>query len=212
MIQIKKSEFIISNTDISKCPAPVKHEYAFIGRSNVGKSSLINMLAGKKDLAMTSSKPGKTKTINHFFMDETWYLVDLPGFGYAKVSKTEKAKWDKIIEHYILNRTNLVCLFLLLDSRLEPQKIDIQFMEWLGKNGIPFVLVFTKIDKLSSSEFNKNLLNYKKHLLQTWNSLPQIFLTSSQTGAGKEELLKYIDSLNSEIPLSAFDKAKQGAK
>lgn len=203
-MQIKSAEFIISNTDIKKCPAPIKHEYAFIGRSNVGKSSLINMLTDRKDLAMTSGKPGKTKTINHFLIDDFWYLVDLPGYGFAKVSKTEKAKWDKIIEHYILKRENLLCVFLLLDSRLEPQKIDMLFMEWMGEKHIPFVLVFTKIDKLSSSEFNKNLINYKKHLLKTWETLPPVFITSSATGSGKKELLNYIDQLNKEIPVSVF--------
>ncbi|HBX52345.1 MAG: YihA family ribosome biogenesis GTP-binding protein [Bacteroidetes bacterium RIFOXYA12_FULL_35_11] len=205
---IKKAEYLISNTEIKKCPAPVKHEYAFIGRSNVGKSSLINMLTDRKGLAMTSAKPGKTKTINHFFIDDKWYLVDLPGYGYAKVSKTTKEKWDKIIDHYILKRSNLICTFVLIDSRLEPQKIDMAFMEWLGMNHIPFVIVFTKIDKLSSSELNKNLTAYKKRLLLTWESLPEIFISSAETGTGKKEILNYIGQLNKDVPLSAFIEPK----
>ncbi len=205
---IKKAEFVISNTDIKKCPAPVKHEYAFIGRSNVGKSSLINMLTNRKGLAMTSAKPGKTKTINHFIVDDKWYLVDLPGYGFAKVSKSVKEKWDKIIDKYILNRTNLICTFVLVDSRIEPQKIDLAFLEWLGLNHIPFVIIFTKIDKLSSSELNKNLTAYKKRLLLTWENLPEIFISSAETGAGKKEILDYIGQLNKDVPLTAFQNAK----
>ena len=161
-MQVKKAEFIISNTDINKCPAPAIPEYAFIGRSNVGKSSLINMLTNRKSLAKTSGKPGKTQLINHFLINDSWYLVDLPGYGYASVSKGQRLEFAKFIKKYLENRKNLMCLFVLLDSRLKPQKIDMEFMQWLGEKGIPFVMCFTKQDKLSKSEAVKNLANYKK--------------------------------------------------
>lgn len=178
------------------------HEFAFTGRSNVGKSSLINMLTGRKELALVSVKPGKTKTVNHFLINENWYLTDLPGYGYAKISKTEKQRFHKLIEDYICKRQNLMNLFVLLDSRLEPQKIDLSFTMWLGENKIPFALVFTKIDKISSSDLNKNMAGYKKELLKAWNMLPPVFLTSSSTGAGKTEVLNYMQQVMDEIPLA----------
>ena len=193
---IKSSKFVISNTDVSKCPVPHIPEYAFIGRSNVGKSSLINMLTGKKNLAKTSAKPGKTQLINHFIMNDNWYLVDLPGYGFASVSKESKAKWDKMINEYILKRENLMCMCLLVDSRIEPQKIDLKFMEWLGKNEIPFVISFTKMDKLSKTKQDTNITHYKKELLKTWEELPQLFYTSSVEDTGKKEILDFIEGTN----------------
>ena len=193
---IKSAQFITSNTSVDKCPEPLKPEYAFIGRSNVGKSSLINMLTNQKGLAKTSSKPGKTQLINHFLINEVWYLVDLPGYGFAKVAKSLKSQWDKMIENYLLKRPNLMNVFLLIDSRLEPQKIDLAFMNWLGMKNIPFSLVFTKIDKLKLLEKNNNINNYKKQLLENWEELPPIFITSSETQLGKEEILTFIDETN----------------
>lgn len=193
---IKTAEFVISNTDISKCPNPDKPEYAFIGRSNVGKSSLINAMTGKKKLAKISGKPGKTQLINHFIINDEWYLVDLPGYGYAKASKTSIRKWNKFIEQYILERKNLLTVFVLLDSRLEPQKIDIEFMEWLGEHGLPFVMVFTKIDKMSSTVLNKNLIKYQKIMLNHWQELPPIFTTSAETKFGTDKIVNYIEETN----------------
>lgn len=195
-MEIKKAEFIISNTDITKCPAPDIPEYAFIGRSNVGKSSLINMLCGRKSLAKTSSTPGKTQLINHFLINDSWYLVDLPGYGYAKSSKKDRAKWSKFINDYLLKRENLMAVVVLVDSRHKPQKIDMEFIEFLGKNGIPFIMVFTKIDKLSSSEMAKNFTAYKKEMLKTWEFLPQMFKTSANSSFGKEHLLSFIEETN----------------
>ncbi len=195
-MQVKKAEFIISNTDINKCPAPAIPEYAFIGRSNVGKSSLINMLTNRKSLAKTSGKPGKTQLINHFLINDSWYLVDLPGYGYANVSKGQRLEFAKFIKQYLENRKNLMCLFVLLDSRLKPQKIDMEFMQWLGKKGIPFVMCFTKQDKLSKSEAIKNLANYKKEMKQIWEELPSIFLTSSSNKKGQIEVLKFVAETN----------------
>ncbi len=195
-MEIKTAEFVISNTDISKCPEPKIPEYAFIGRSNVGKSSLINMLTSKKSLAKTSSSPGKTQLINHFIINEEWYLVDLPGYGYAKTSKTNRAKWSKFINQYLTKRENLMCVVVLVDSRLKPQKIDVEFMEFLGVNGIPFVIVFTKIDKLSSSAYQKNIAAYKREMLKTWESLPPLFKTSASTGYGREIFLDFIEETN----------------
>lgn len=162
----------------------------------MGKSSVINMLTGKKSLAKTSGKPGKTQLINHFIINDLWYLVDLPGYGYASVSKDSRAKWDRMINYYILNRENLMCLFLLVDSRLEPQKIDIEFMEWLGQNNIPFIIVFTKIDKLSKTHYEKNITHYKNEILKTWEELPTLFFTSSITEDGKKEILDFIEETN----------------
>ena len=195
-MKIQSAEFVISNTDISKCPSPDLPEYAFIGRSNVGKSSLINMLTDNKKLAKTSGKPGKTQLINHFLINEQWYIVDLPGYGYAKTSKMNRYKWTKFIEEYLRNRENLVNTFVLLDCRLEPQKIDLEFMNWLGHNGVPFSMVFTKIDKLSSSALQKNLAQYKKEMLKYWEELPPVFTSSSESKFGREKLLNYIEELN----------------
>ncbi|MDG0974436.1 MAG: ribosome biogenesis GTP-binding protein YihA/YsxC [Crocinitomicaceae bacterium] len=193
---IKKAEFIISNTDISKCPTTSLPEYAFIGRSNVGKSSLINMLTDNKKLAKTSGRPGKTQLINHFLVNEDWYLVDLPGYGYAKASKESRFKWTKFIERYLRERENLLNTFVLIDSRLEPQKIDLEFMNWCGHNQIAFSMVFTKIDKLSSSALQKNIAQYKKEMLKTWEALPPVFLTSSESKFGREKVLNYIEEIN----------------
>lgn len=197
--EITTAEFICSNTDYTKCPPATMPEYAFIGRSNVGKSSLINMLTGKKKLAKTSSTPGKTQLINHFTINENWYLVDLPGYGYAKASKKERAKWEKFIQDYLLKRENLMCVFVLIDSRLEAQKIDLEFMEWLGKKQVPFVICFTKTDKESQRIINKNITSYKKKMLETWDALPDMFITSSEKQVGREEVLTYIDEINQEF-------------
>ena len=195
-MEIKSAEFVISNTDVKKCPDNGLPEYAFIGRSNVGKSSLINMLTNRKGLAMTSSKPGKTLLINHFVINDNWYLVDLPGYGYATAGKSMREKLKNIIESYILYREELTCLFVLIDCRHDPQPIDIEFMEWLGENGIPFSIIFTKIDKLSKSKLSENLKAYRDKLFETWEELPPIFITSSEKGQGREELLGYIDEIN----------------
>lgn len=196
---IKDAQFVISNTDYLKCPQDGKPEYAFIGRSNVGKSSLINMLTNRKGLAMTSSKPGKTQLINHFIINNEWYLVDLPGYGYAQRGKEGREQIRIIIESYILNRFDLTNLFLLLDIRHEPQKIDMEFMEWLGENDIPFAIIFTKIDKLSKSKVKENIESYKDNLLENWEELPPIFLTSSEHHIGGNDILDYIDSINKEL-------------
>lgn len=196
---IKSAEFVISNTDYNKCPADGKPEYAFIGRSNVGKSSLINMLTNRRNLAMTSSKPGKTQLINHFIINDDWYLVDLPGYGYAQRGKEGREKIRKIIDSYILKRQELTCLFLLLDCRHEPQKIDLEFMNWLGENSIPFVIVFTKTDKLSKGALSKNVDAYIESLKETWEELPPIFYTSSEHRLGGDEILNYIDKINKDI-------------
>ena len=196
---IKEAEFSRSAPTISLCPKDTKPEYAFIGRSNVGKSSLINMLCGRKNLAKTSATPGKTLLINHFIINKEWYLVDLPGYGYAKRSKKEIARLDQMIRSYILQRQQLVNVFVLIDIRLEPQKIDLEFIEWLGASSIPFSLVFTKADKLTAGKAKANLEGYKKTLEVTWEELPPIFVTSSEKRQGKEELLDYIDSINKAL-------------
>jgi len=193
---IKTAKFVMSNTEIDKCPPPKLPEYAFIGRSNVGKSSLINMLTDHSKLAKTSGKPGKTQLINHFIINDEWYLVDLPGYGYAKVSKVKRKTWGGFIKAYILGRENLLNMFVLIDSRLEPQKIDLEFMEELGVNGVAFSMVFTKTDKLSRTAMTKNINFYKKKMLENWDELPPIFITSSETKLGKEELLQYIEDIN----------------
>ena len=198
-MEIKSATFVISNTDVSKCPTDNRAEYAFIGRSNVGKSSLINMLTGFKNLAKISGKPGKTQLINHFIINDDWYLVDLPGYGYAKVSKTSRYKWEKFISEYLTTRKQLTNVFVLLDARLEPQKIDFEFMNWCGEKGIPFSMVFTKIDKLSSSALQKNLAQYKKEMMKYWDDLPPLFTTSSISSFGKEKLLNYIEFINKEM-------------
>ena len=196
---IKSAEFIISNTDYRKCPQDGKQEYAFIGRSNVGKSSLINMLTNRKGLAMTSSTPGKTMLINHFLINDEWYLVDLPGYGYARRGKEGREKIRGIIEDYILGRETMTNLFVLIDSRHEPQQIDLEFMEWLGENGIPFAVVFTKTDKMGTSRLQMNMNTYKEKLLETWEELPPLFVTSAEKGEGREELLHYIEKINKNI-------------
>lgn len=193
---INSARFVISNTSVDKCPSDTRHEYAFIGRSNVGKSSLINMLTGHKSLAQTSSKPGKTLLINHFLINDSWYIVDLPGYGYAQRSKDSRQAIDKIIRSYILNRMQMTTLFLLIDVRHKPQKIDLEFMEWLGENGVPFAIVFTKLDKLSSAAGKKSISNYCTTLLEQWEELPPIFATSSEDRRGRDAILDYIDQLN----------------
>lgn len=195
-MHITSAEFVISNTDPRKCPAPNKPEYAFIGRSNVGKSSLINMLTSRKSLAKTSGKPGKTQLINHFLINEDWYLVDLPGYGYASVSKKSRQKWQRFIEEYLLTRRNLMCTFILVDSRHDPQAIDLEFMEWMAVNGLPFVLVFTKCDKHSATGLDKQLARYRKILLQSWEELPPWFITSSSDARGREDVLSYVEEVN----------------
>jgi len=193
---IKSAEFVISNTKLSLCPKPDRPEYAFIGRSNVGKSSLINYITGNKKLAKTSATPGKTQLINHFMINDSWYLVDLPGYGYAKSSKSNRQKWQEFIADYVLKRETLMNLFVLIDSRLPPQQIDLDFMEWLGIKGIPFSIVFTKTDKQTSSKLNKNLLAYKKEMLKYWEEMPISFSTSATGKIGKEAILNYIGSIN----------------
>ena len=192
---IKEAVFIVSNTEVKHCPTDKKPEFAFIGRSNVGKSSLINMLTGKKGLAKTSGTPGKTQLINHFLINDQWYIVDLPGYGYAKASKSMRSKWEKFIADYLTKRETLMNIFVLLDARLEPQKIDIEFMNWCGEKGLPFSMVFTKIDKLSSSVLQKNLAKYKKEMLKFWEEMPPVFTSSSTSGVGREQLLNYIDAI-----------------
>ena len=196
---IKSAEFVISNTDVKKCPASTLPEYAFIGRSNVGKSSLINMLTQRKGLAMTSQKPGKTQLINHFLINTEWYLVDLPGYGFARVGQSNRERLKSIIEDYILEREQLTNLFILLDCRHEPQKIDLEFIEWAGENGVPFALVFTKADKLSKGKLASNIEAYKQTLLESWEELPPIFITSSEAKEGRDELLNYIEDINKTI-------------
>ena len=198
-MEIKSAEFVISNTDIQKCPEGNKPEYAFIGRSNVGKSSLINMLTNRKGLAMTSQTPGKTLLINHFIINNAWYLVDLPGYGYAQHGKEMRAKLRQIIESYIMGREQLTCLFVLIDCRHEAQKIDLEFMEWLGENGVPFSIIFTKIDKISKGRLQENVKAYKEKLLETWEELPPIFYSSAEKKEGREEILDYIDSINKSL-------------
>ncbi len=198
-MEIKSAEFVISSPTVSKCPETELPEYAFIGRSNVGKSSLINMLTANKKLAMTSSKPGKTLLINHFLVNGNWFLVDLPGYGYARIGKSGRERLEKMIQGYILQRENLINLFVLIDSRLEPQQIDLDFFDFLGANGIPFSIVFTKTDKLSHSKLNENLKKYRDKLFEQWEELPPIFISSSETKLGRDELLSYIGSINQTL-------------
>jgi len=193
---IKKAEFVISNTNPALCPKDDRPEYAFIGRSNVGKSSLINMLTGVKGLALTSSTPGKTQLINHFLINDDWYIVDLPGYGYAQRGKKGREKIREIIDAYLDEREELTCLFVLLDCRHEPQKIDLEFINQLGESGIPFAIIFTKIDKISPSKLNENITAYKTKLLETWEELPPIFYTSADNKKGKEDVLNYIEEIN----------------
>lgn len=194
-MNIKSAQFVISNSDHRKCPNDTKHEFAFIGRSNVGKSSLINMITGQNKLAMTSATPGKTLLINHFLVNDEWYLVDLPGYGYAKRSKAQTDKLQEIIEGYILEREQMTCLFLLIDIRHKPQQIDLEFIEWLGEHGVPFVIVFTKADKLSNGAAKNNVLSYMKALETQWEELPTYFISSSLKKQGRENILSYIEQI-----------------
>lgn len=193
---IKQARFLISNTDVKKCPPPDRPEYAFIGRSNVGKSSLINMLAGQKNLAKVSVRPGKTQLINHFIIDEKWYLVDLPGYGYAKISLSVKEKFQKLISRYILSRENLYCLFVLIDIRHSPQQIDLEFITWLGENSVPFAIIFTKADKVGKVTASQNVAAYSLELKKIWEELPPILVSSSLDGTGQEEIISFIENTN----------------
>lgn len=198
-MDINSAKFVMSNTDVKKCPQDNKPEYAFIGRSNVGKSSLINMLTGQKGLAMTSATPGKTLLINHFIINDNWYLVDLPGYGYAKRGQKQQAQITKIIEDYVLDREQLTSLFVLVDCRHEPQKIDLEFITWLGENSVPFGIIFTKADKLSHSKLAENIRHYQSILSEQWEELPVSFITSSAKKMGRTEILDYIDSINKSL-------------
>lgn len=199
-MQITSAEFVVSNSDVSKCPTERLPEYAFIGRSNVGKSSLINSLTGNKNLAKTSSRPGKTQLINHFKINLNWFLVDLPGYGYARVSKSAKQVFQQFITDYFKTREQLVCAFVLIDIRHEPQKIDLEFMAWMAENGVPFCIVFTKADKLGKSKVQSHVADYRKKMLAgEWEEMPPYFVTSSLEGTGKADLLNYIDELNKEV-------------
>ncbi len=192
---IKKAEFTVSNTDPAKCPVTEKPEFAFVGRSNVGKSSLINMLTNFNDLAKVSGAPGKTRLINHFNINDEWFLVDLPGYGYAKALRSSREKWLSFIKKYLAVRQNLFCVFALIDSRHEPQALDLEFMNWMGQNGIPFAMVFTKTDKLSAKQLDKNLLVYNTEMLKTWEELPTLFVTSAETKRGREDVLGFIGDI-----------------
>jgi len=196
---IKTAEFVISNSEVTKCPKDILPEYAFIGRSNVGKSSLINMLTNHKNLAKTSGKPGKTQLINHFLINKNWFLVDLPGYGYARVSKTAKKKFQKFITNYFEQRQQLVSAFVLVDVRHNPQNIDLEFMEWLGEHGIPFSIIFTKADKLKPKAIERNISEYEMEMLKTWEEMPNYFVTSSSKAIGREDVLQFIDDTNKEI-------------
>ena len=196
---IKSAKFEVSNSEWFKCPKHRLPEYAFIGRSNVGKSSLINKLTNTKDLAKTSSKPGKTVLINHFFINNEWYIVDLPGYGYAQHSKKTREQWRVMINNYIVRRRNLVCTFVLVDARLEPQNNDLGFIEWLGDSQMPFCIVFTKADKVSKAELDKNVEAFKARLLEDWEELPPIFITSAEKRTGRDEILDYIEAQNAEV-------------
>ena len=201
-MKIKSAEFVISNSKVDLCPKSRLPEYAFIGRSNVGKSSLINMLTGRKALAKTSAKPGKTQLINHFLINKNWHLVDLPGYGYAKVSKSTKRVFQKFITAYFEKRKQMICAFVLIDSRHKPQAIDMEFMQWLGENTIPFCIIFTKADKLKPKELDKNIENYKSEMLETWEEMPEYSVTSATSGLGKDEILEYIDNINQQLQAS----------
>lgn len=207
-MEIKEAEFVVSQTDYKNCPAPAFPEFGFIGRSNVGKSSLINMLTNRKGLAKTSSTPGKTQLINHFIINESWYLVDLPGYGYAKVSKTSKSTWDKMIRDYLKFRPNLMYVFVLIDVRHEAQKNDLEFIQWLGENGIPFVLIFTKADKLSAEQVNQSVEKYRKTLSETWEELMPMFVSSAEKKRGRDEILEFIETAMLDFKVPANLKKK----
>ena len=198
-MKITSAEFVISNSDVSKCPKNAIPEYAFIGRSNVGKSSLINMLTSRKSLAKTSGRPGKTQLINHFIINKSWYLVDLPGYGYARVSKSAKKTFQKFITNYFSKRKQLISAFVLVDIRHKPQPIDLEFMQWLGENLIPFSIIFTKADKLKPKAIDRHVEDYKVIVLETWEEMPNYFVTSSSKSIGKEEVLDYIESINNSL-------------
>ena len=198
-MKIKTAEFVISNSKVDHCPNSSLPEYAFIGRSNVGKSSLINMLTGRRALAKTSAKPGKTQLINHFLINKNWHLVDLPGYGYAQVSKSTKKVFQKFITAYFEQRKQMVCAFVLIDSRHSPQPIDMEFMQWMGENAIPFCIIFTKADKLKPKVLDKHIANYKAEMLETWEEMPEFFITSASAGLGKDEVLDYIESINEQL-------------
>ncbi len=207
---VKSADFVCSNTQISKLPPPLKPEYAFIGRSNVGKSSLINMITGKKGLAKTSQTPGKTQLINHFLINETWYIVDLPGYGYARISKSKKEDWDKFIRNYLEKRENLQCVFILIDSRLEPQKIDLDFCASLGERGIPFVIAFTKADKQGKVKTDQNVAKFRKAMLILFEEVPQHFVTSAELQNGKDEILNFIYDVNQKFDVSQVSVYQPG--
>jgi len=198
-MKIKSAEFVVSNSDVTKCPKDQIPEYAFIGRSNVGKSSLINMLMQRKSLAKTSGRPGKTQLINHFLINKNWFLVDLPGYGYARVSKSAKKVFQKFITQYFEKRQQLVLAFVLIDCRHEPQPVDMEFMRWMGENQVPFCIIFTKADKLKPNALTRNVENYSQKMLESWEEMPQYFVTSSSNSTGRDELLEYIDSINNEL-------------
>ncbi|RUT73200.1 ribosome biogenesis GTP-binding protein YihA/YsxC [Ancylomarina longa] len=198
-MNITRAEFLMSNSDVTKCPKPNKPEYAFIGRSNVGKSSLINMITDHKNLAKISGKPGKTQLINHFLINSDWYLVDLPGYGFAKVAKSTRQRFSKLIFNYIETRENLINLFVLIDSRHEPQSKDSEFMEWLGVNGIPFTIIFTKADKLTKRKLSENINTYEQEMLKKWEEMPPYFISSASTGQGKDEILSFIEETNKTV-------------
>lgn len=198
-MKIKSAEFIVSNSDVAKCPKDNLPEYAFIGRSNVGKSSLINMLVKRKSLAKTSGRPGKTQLINHFLINKNWFLVDLPGYGYARVSKSSKKVFQKFITQYFSKRQQLVLAFVLIDCRHEPQKVDLEFMEWMGTNQIPFSIIFTKADKLKPNALKRNIELYTQKMLEFWEEMPNYFITSSSNGDGRDELLNYIEEINQQM-------------
>lgn len=202
-MEIRTAEFVCSNTKVDKLPPPDKPEHAFIGRSNVGKSSLINMLTGNRKLAKTSQTPGKTQLINHFLINATWYMVDLPGYGYARTSKKNRRTWEGFITDYLERRPNLQCVMVLIDSRLEPQAIDLEFVNWLGTREVPFVLVFTKADKQSKQKTLQNIRLFEREMLKTWEAVPDIFITSSEKQLGKEELLEFIAGVNQGTEASA---------
>ncbi|RPD48607.1 YihA family ribosome biogenesis GTP-binding protein [Hymenobacter sediminis] len=202
-MNIQEAKFLMSNSRVEDCPPPTLPEYAFIGRSNVGKSSLINMLTGQKGLAKTSSLPGKTQLINHFLINNKWYLVDLPGYGYARVSKESRVKWGRMINYYLRKRENLACVFVLIDSRHEPQAVDLEFMEQLGSEGVPFVMVFTKADKQSGSRTQQNVTDYLQKMEQSWDEVPRHFITSAEDKTGREDILQFIEEVNQQLAQEA---------